>query len=168
MIQTAPPQYFALLFIRAEEGGHWHRHHLGDEPRAPQGVALGRTVRPRVNQGRWIVDCPSCPGAQLASPEVDRFFCVDCLNVAHGGQWLPVQWPEPQDRDAIEAALLARPAIANRSWHPGETIGTLLAENVMDGGLYDPDTGAVAGDIGADQQRTIAPAGRAELGPAVP
>lgn len=164
MIRRADHVYRARLFIKAgQDGGLWHRHSQGVEPFAPPGVALDASVTPRVYEGAWIVDCPSCGGAQYASPEWDTFFCVDCLNAAVGRQWLRVEWPSPSDVAAIEAALGARPEFATRNWDYSETIGRLLAENVIEGGLFDHDTGEVAGDVGADQNRALTPAGRTAL-----
>ncbi len=151
MIQRASAQYQARLFIKAEEGGFWHRHHQGVEPFAPSGVALGApSVTPCVNDGRWIVQCSHCGGAQLAAPEMDRFFCVDCVNTSCDGQWFAVEWPEAAHVEAIEAALSARPDIASRNWSPDETVGVLLAENHL-AGLVDVEAEKVAGDIGFDQ-----------------
>ena len=160
MIQRADHVYRARLFIKAgHEGGLWHRHLQGVEPFAPQGVDLTVTLVPRVYEGAWIVDCPHCGSAQYAGPDgpgADRFFCIDCLNVAVGRQWLRVEWPSEADVAAIEAALDARPDFATRNWDHRETIGRLLAENVIEGGLYDTETGAVAGDVGAEQNRVLA------------
>jgi hypothetical protein len=80
----------------------------------------------RANHGRWIVDCPFCRGAQLASPTDRRFLCADCGNVNVGGKWLRVIWPA--DPAAIEAALLVRP-LENRNWWPGESPSDLRREN---------------------------------------
>ena len=159
MIQRADHVYRARLFIKAgPDGGLWHRHVQGVEPFAPQGVDLTTSVVPRVYEGAWIVDCPHCAGAQFASPEgpgADRFFCIDCLNVAYGRQWLQVEWPSPSDIAAIEAALDARPDFATRNWDHTETIGALMFENAALGGLYDTETGAIGGDVGADQGRQL-------------
>lgn len=159
MIQRTDHVYRARLFIKAgHEGGLWHRHLQGVEPFVPQGVDLRVVLVPRVYQGAWIVDCPHCGSAQYAGPDGpghDRFFCIDCLNVAVDRQWLRVEWPAPADVAAIEAALDARPDFSTRNWDFTETVGRLLAENVIEGGLYDAETGAVAGDVGADQHRAL-------------
>src|SRR5947209_7012810 len=101
MIQKATDAYLAKLFIRVEEDGFYHRHHQGHEPAIPQAVALGLSVAPIANAGRWLVVCPHCGGAQLAAPEFPRFFCVDCTNVAVDGAWLAVDWPTPTEVAAI-------------------------------------------------------------------
>jgi hypothetical protein len=164
MIQRADHVYRARLFIKAgHEGGLWHRHLQGVEPFVPQGVDLTTTVVPRIYQGAWIIDCPHCHSAQYASPEgpgADRFFCIDCLNVAYGRQWLQVRWPPPDQIAAGEAAVDAREDFATRNWNPAEeTIGALLAENVMFGQLFDSETGEVAGDIGAARNQVTLPSG---------
>lgn len=103
-----------------------------------------------VNHGRWVADCPAgCGGAELARDVV--FMCRECGNVATRHRPVPLVWPAEEDLRAIEAALVVRPVL-NRNWALNESIGALLAENAMHG-LFDPGTGAVAGDIGADQMR---------------
>lgn len=167
MIQRATDSYLLRLTMKAEEGGFWHLHHRGIEPPtvpelAAKGFLTEMILLPVVNDGRWVVRCPRqrCNGAQLASPRWTRFLCVDCNNVEFGGQWLTVEWPDDELVEAGEAALMARPDPATRNWDPsGETIGALLVENVEFGGLFDPVTGAVAGNIGADQQSYMIPDG---------
>ena len=105
-----------------------------------------------VNHGRWIANCPfGCGGAELAREE--WFVCRECLNAGGNGR-IPLAWPAGDDVRAIEAALVVRPVL-NRNWNPDESIGCLLAENV-EHGLFDPATGQVYGDIGADQTRVPA------------
>lgn len=103
-----------------------------------------------VNHGRWMARCPFACGA---ADEVWQpwFVCRLCLNVAVDGVRIPLVWPCPEDMATIEAALAPRP-VAARNWEPDESIGHLLCENV-EHGLFDPVTGAIAGDIGADQLR---------------
>lgn len=117
-----------------------------------------------VNRGRWVVLCPYlCGGALLA--ESDSFLCPLCGN---GGtnRPVPLVWPSAEDRSSIEAALAVRPPLA-QNWNVDETIGFLLVENV-EHGLYDPTSGTVDGDTGADHFRApalLALAGaRRELG----
>lgn len=105
-----------------------------------------------VNRGRWVAVCPfQCGGADIAG--ADWFICRECLN-AGTGRRIPLVWPAPEDIVAIEAALIPRPLLA-RNWALNETIGYLLVENV-EHGLFDPTTGQVLGDIGADQMRAPA------------
>jgi len=77
------------------------------------------------NHGRWVVECPDCRGAQMASAEDRRFMCHECANVAVEGLWRAVVWPE--DHAEIDAALSGRPMV-NRNWFPGETLDELRAE----------------------------------------
>lgn len=106
-----------------------------------------------VNWGRWVADCPfGCPGVPGFGSELalrDWFVCGNCKNAANEGIKVPLVWPEPEHVRAIESALLPRP-IEARNWNVDESIGALLAENVMHG-LFDGITGEVYGDIGADQ-----------------
>lgn len=85
----------------------------------PLGVLLDGEVVARAEHGRWLADCP-CGGARLVQPGV-AFWCADC---GHGP--VPVRWPD--DREAIDAVLMARP-IGNRHWFPNETLDDLRNEN---------------------------------------
>jgi hypothetical protein len=96
-----------------------------------------------VNHGRWVVDCPFCPSASFASPSDPRFFCAACRNGFVGGDLVHVDFPD--EIDAIEAALLARPNEVNRNWTPAETLDDLHAQNadnLLDGGASAPGVGA--------------------------
>lgn len=82
-------------------------------------------VRVYANHGRWVVECPDCHAAQIASKEDKRFMCNGCANVAVAGKWRPVTWPS---NDAELAALLkARPSV-NQNW-VDETVTALTNEN---------------------------------------
>jgi hypothetical protein len=95
------------------------------------GVSLGEaeidetmTVSPIVNHGRWIVRCPWCASAELAS---DLYFCSQgCFNGKVGRKYVRVTWPK--QREAIEAVLLKRPDPQTRNW-TSETIDELAREN---------------------------------------
>lgn len=80
---------------------------------------------------RSIIAC-ECGGAQLASRDDRRFFCVACLNEKQGGKWRPVTWPKKKDADAIEAQLRPR-MTENANWLPGESVADLVAENETNG-----------------------------------
>lgn len=171
MIQRASESYLMRLTARAEEGGFWHLHHRGVDPpgvreQANLTFSTDAVLTPVVDDGRWIVKCPHCGGAQLASPDWRRFLCVDCANVAFGGRWLAVEWPSEDLVAAGEALLAARPDVATRNWDPTkESVGALKAENVIFGALFDPTTGAVFGDLGADESALMIPGGEVpELG----
>lgn len=107
----------------------------------------------RVHWGRWIADCPrpGCPGAEHYGPHevtghiggltLDRFTCAFCKLTC-----LP-DWPA--DTDSIGLILGQRPVPSTRNWLPGETLGSLLAENVLHGIAPTPDVAAaVAFEIG--------------------
>lgn len=81
-----------------------------------------------VSDGRWVVACPDCNSAQLASQTDPRFMCIECANVINGGNWRPLHWP--RNRAAIEKVLQLRPTV-NQNWHPGETVADLKVENAM-------------------------------------
>jgi hypothetical protein len=87
-------------------------------------------VAARVNEGRWIADCPFCGGAQFTSPEDRRFLCADCGNAKIDGKWMRVAWPTAPD--AIEDVLIVRPT-ENRHWFPQESLEHLRDENAQHG-----------------------------------
>jgi hypothetical protein len=92
-----------------------------------EAIAPGtENVPARVDHGRWIVDCPNCNGAQFASVTDRRFLCCECENIAIGGLWRRVVWPD--NWPEIESVLRVRP-IENRNWHPEESTDDLRAEN---------------------------------------
>ncbi len=90
-------------------------------------VSLGVPLKARLYRNQWIVDCPDCRGAEFAFVDEPVFMCSNCFNGAVDGEWRRVEFP--QDREAIEAAIRARPIPANRNWSPGELVETLRAEN---------------------------------------
>ena len=122
---------------------------------APQGGA----VKARIWQGQWIADC-ECGGAEFVEPTEPIFYCFCCGNRANHNYVRPVEFPV--EREAIEAAVLARPVddvrgltdleraglakplvIVNaagsqfpltRSWNHDEPLSELLEQNkVLDG-----------------------------------
>jgi hypothetical protein len=95
---------------------------------APSILCTEPITAARVNQGRWIIDCPFCPGAVMADTRDPRFFCLSCLNEAAGGGWLAVLFPSR--REEIEAELMRRPREENRNWLPGESLLDLVAETL--------------------------------------
>jgi hypothetical protein len=130
------------IVTAADRGGvavlvarHWHADQHGpfrlELLTGP--TADGPAVQARVNHGRWLADCPTphCRNACYVDPADPRFLCVECVNPLAEGRWLPVEFPD--DRDEIEAALLARPVPATRNWTPGETVEQLRAENAEEG-----------------------------------
>lgn len=93
-------------------------------------TARTEVVYAYANHARWVVDCPTCNGAQLACRTDKRFMCNECANVAIGGRWRVVEWPV--DADEIERLLDRRPDVA-RNWFPGETVRQLKDENRVHG-----------------------------------
>ena len=104
-----------------------HRQRLGKSPLVDRGLGLGmKSLWAKVNHGRWIVDCPNCRSAQIASRETPFFHCAEC-----DSDWFRITYPA--ERVAIELLLLKRPNIANRNWEPGETLTILEKENADKG-----------------------------------
>lgn len=51
------------------------------------------TVLARVEDGRLLVDCPFCAGAELVARDVP-FFCMSCGMVANAGHRMTVVCPD--------------------------------------------------------------------------
>ena len=110
------------------------RHFLARNGLPQPGNAVKGEVQARVNQGRWLCDCPNpgCGGALVVSFK-DRFFvCTTCGSPENGGAWYRVAFP-PQ-KEQIERELLKRPAkdawrAHNRNWELGETVDDLRQQN---------------------------------------
>lgn len=99
------------------------------------GTAPGPVLSAFVNNGRWLVLCPSCYGAECAR-EDERFLCEGCWNADAGRQWLPAVFPP--ERADVEMVLLQRPAPRNRNWRgpwaPQETVDDLRREQAANMG----------------------------------
>lgn len=136
-MRTAAEEYgYRLPGIPPGQGAEWGpRLFWQANVPFPEGPALpglpGTEVEVYVNQGRWIVECPVCKGAQVACHTDPKFLCNVCANVAIDGRWRRTVWPP--NRNAIEAALEVRPNELEQNWFPGETVDNLLAENVEHG-----------------------------------
>jgi len=104
----------------------------GGPVRMPTGTHKGMTLSPRLDHGRWVVDCPFCTGAALASYTDPRFYCCDCLHVGTDaeGRWVRVDWPRATTIRAVEEAVASRPE-PRRNWWPDETIQHLRDENAV-------------------------------------
>lgn len=128
----------AVNGVPAKRGAEWSPRRFWQCPGVPLEQALQQptgkveAAAAYVNQGRWVVDCPDCHGAQLACSTDRRFMCVECANVVVGGVWRPVLWP--RNAAAIEEALASRLPV-NANWFPGETVETLREEQLLQEGL---------------------------------
>lgn len=118
--------------VSESRGGEWVPRAFWSSGR-PLAEAMAAEMAPDsegvevyANEGRWVVDCPDCGGAQMACRTDPRFMCNECANVAVDGLWRPVVWPEQPVE--IEKALKPRPP-RNRNWLPFETVADLVAEN---------------------------------------
>lgn len=98
----------------------------------PTGVAVGpdAAVHVLVNQGRWVIECPDCPSAQVASHTDRRFFCVDCENRAVAGLWRPVLWPD--DPATVEQLMAGFVEEKRRNWVPKEAFDARARRRGMD------------------------------------
>jgi hypothetical protein len=95
----------------------------------PSEVSELLSVQAHVNEGRWSILCPECPGSEYASRIDHRFFCTNCANEAVGGKWIPVVWPSPELTEVIETILNLRGRPELQWWHQGETLTQLIQEN---------------------------------------
>ena len=87
-----------------------------------------QTVMAYINEGRWIVDCPTGDGNALCVSAKDQlFWCSLCGNSTTRGQWLGIEFPP--EKTEIERILLLRPMISNRNWRWPETVADLTQEN---------------------------------------
>lgn len=84
-------------------------------------------VMPRVNHGRWIIDCPLCDSAGDAHNTLN-FVCLECGNKGTG---IPMKTIWPNDRGAIERELMRRPNENTRNWDGIESFAHLVAENIL-------------------------------------
>ena len=105
------------------------RRHYQKPPMEWQTPPKTPTAHAVVNQGRWIVRCPFCAGAELMW-EDKEFMCLSCFNEKAEGK--PLKVIIPRNRKAIEAILEKRP-LENQNWEVGETIDNLLKENAENG-----------------------------------
>lgn len=83
-----------------------------------------------VNHGRWIVQCPDCPGAEYVFMDQPIMMCNSCWNAAVGGKWRWVDVPSESKRRDLEAVLEARPLPQTRNWLPHEKVADLVKENL--------------------------------------
>lgn len=79
-----------------------------------------RTLRPYVNGGRWVADCPQCRGGILIDPEWPAAGCLEC------GTWFEIVAIR-EDWRAVEQAMVARPVL-NRNAYEDETVAELAKE----------------------------------------
>jgi hypothetical protein len=101
----------------------WNNHPI------PVGFAEGIQVEAEINQGRWIVPCPFCTGAEMLDMKDLRFFCLSCYNKAVGGKWIKVAVPKEKEVKGVERELLRR-EVVNQNWTAKESIEGLRKENL--------------------------------------
>lgn len=124
----------ALPGIPASRGAEWVPRKYWNVPTSLAKAMAAPTGGPQdaieayVNEGRWVVSCPNCAGAQYACRTDHRFMCVECGNDAIAGKWRPVVWPVTAAD--IEAELEKRTRHTNRNWMPGETVADLAIETM--------------------------------------
>lgn len=83
----------------------------------PESVVFPAVLTARVDDGRWIVDCPNCNSALCISSLRQMFICAECGSPDMDGRYRLVVYPE--DREEIERLLLLRPAGMGRGFSEG-------------------------------------------------
>lgn len=78
----------------------------------------------RIDANTWLIDC-ECGAGNATHPDWALACCFGC-----GAIHTAIVFPDPLLRGAIETVLLGRPRPFDRSWRPGETLETLVAENL--------------------------------------
>ena len=102
---------------------HWKAQ--GQGPSMPPLSNTNGSLSASVNQGRWIVECPSnCGNCIMASTRQPYYICTDC----GGDTWFEIVFPD--NGEEIEQALLKRPAkkpfhAIHRNWDVGESVELL-------------------------------------------
>lgn len=120
----------ALPFARRQGLETWYRRIAADAGfQVGAGISTLPPLAPRANHGRWLVDCPGCPGAELVDASEPVFICLSCGNKFAG--FLPVAVQFPAQMTAIERILDKR-RTDQQNWTT-ETIAELVAENASVG-----------------------------------
>lgn len=93
---------------------HWLNYRMGRRTPIPtETVPNAAPVYARVNQNRWLGDCPECGNAAIVSLLDPRFGCTECQR-----DWVPLI--APADVAAVEAPLLLIPQTYLRNWWAAE------------------------------------------------
>ena len=86
----------------------------------PESVVFPAVLKARVDDGRWLVDCPNCNSALVISETLPKFVCAECGSPDSDGRYRKVIYPE--NREEIERLLLLRPAGMGRGFVEGSDI----------------------------------------------
>lgn len=80
-----------------------------------------------LNHGRWVVECAYCPSAEAVAIGATTFVCRNqqCTHYLEAQSCVL-----PDNATDIEEVVMFRPDAKNRNWVPGETVETLLIENL--------------------------------------
>ena len=146
-IDKALEEHVLLGFPYTDQRGRilFHSTRLGCQW---TGNVEGDPVDAFVDYGRWLAQCDGCGGLEYVTPTDPIFFCHSCGNLTNNRAARPVVFPDDDERQAIEAALLERGITAglaiaptdqirlsvpdtqglSRSWQPGETVNDLRVQ----------------------------------------
>lgn len=83
----------------------------------------------RIDFGRWIAACPFCGRDCMVDPDDPFFFCLHCAGNGSGDA-APCIFPD--DRDAIEIAVLERP-VMQIGKYPSKTDEALNSQPILPG-----------------------------------
>ena len=122
-------------------------------------------IRASVNQGRWIAECPFCPGALLVDDQFRWFYCLNCYNAEVAHNMFPIRMP--RNRREIETILLRRPHSDFMSWTPGMTIEELTLAGPFHRSWTTPRTWVAAEIVTAALMNTHVRDNLLETSPAV-
>lgn len=92
-----------------------------------------QVLRAFINAGRWMVNCP-CNSAQISDPAAPWFFCKECFNDWANRKAVPVEYPDPVFRAALERELAKAPSRMHRNWEPGWTMDDVKSGSFIIGG----------------------------------
>ncbi|MEU9661935.1 hypothetical protein [Streptomyces chartreusis] len=109
---TQPADSWALV-PPAERVFRWVELRQQRRLQPPDGFIIGHTIYARINQGRWVADCP-CGSAQVVTPTDPRIACTEC-----GAGWFRLIFPK--DPAAAEAEVADDLPHERNWWHPEDT-----------------------------------------------
>jgi len=91
---------------------------------------IGKTIKARVANGRWVADCPRCRGAEIV--HIGKpFRCLSQIETDFHGHTRPCGFVAavefPDNKPDIESTLMRRAEATWRNWDWGVTISEMIA-----------------------------------------
>ena len=103
-----------------------------DDPDIRAGAFGDPVVDALVDSGAWKAICLTCRSAISVCHHVPYFMCVECGNVGFDDKWLRLHFP--QDRVALETALLTIPGFRTSAPDRWYRLGKALPKPAQGGG----------------------------------